>query len=212
VKNVSHSLYETVKRENTQLKREISMYKLSWMRKCLPVVLKYLNSFFKARPTGSAATYLVEAGRLLSGALDDNNDEQEKGDKLENICLALKMNETELKSCEHETDITKSCRQIIKYIYPDIKDRAKKLVSSMDDTQLQAIQGKISKYYLSPTIITFLDYARMAHPAQMKTPNSVLNNAIGNVFASDKRKLERMEMEKYTSNETNDGLEEEDDT
>ena len=48
----------------------------------------------------------------------------------------------------------------------------------------------------------------MAHPAQMKTSNSVLNNAIGNVFASEKRKLERIEMEKYASNETFDGSEE----
>ena len=52
------------------------------------------------------------------------------------------MSENELKSCEHDTDITKTCRQITKYIYPDVHARAKMLVSSMRAEQLQAVQGK----------------------------------------------------------------------
>lgn len=51
----------------------------------------------------------------------------------------------------------------------------------------------------------------MVHPAQAKIPNSVLNNAIGNVFATEKRKMEREEAMKSTSNETNDSSEDDED-
>jgi hypothetical protein len=49
-----------------------------------------------------------------------------------------------------------------------------------------------------------LEYTRLVHPAQCKVSNSILNNAIGNVFASDKRKLERKDIEKQLSNGTID--------
>lgn len=51
----------------------------------------------------------------------------------------------------------------------------------------------------------------MVHPAQAKTPNSVLNNAIGNVFATEKRKMEREEAIKSASNETSDSSEDDED-
>ena len=70
------------------------------------------------------------------------DDEDDVGEKLENICAVLKMTERQLKSCEHEVDITKTCRSMIKYIYPDANDRAKMLISSMDPGQRQAIQGE----------------------------------------------------------------------
>ncbi|CAF2953815.1 unnamed protein product [Rotaria sp. Silwood2] len=156
---VSHSEYEKMKRENMKLKKEINMYKKGWMPK----------------PSGPAANYFIEIGRALSGVTVDEPHEEEKGDALENICLALDMNEKELKSCEHDTDITKTCRQIIKFIYPDAKERSTMLVSSMDADKLKSIQR----------------YARLVHPAQSKTANSTLNNAIGNVFATDKHRYEK---------------------
>lgn len=93
------------------------------------------------RPTGPAANYFVDIGRILSGASNEENPDEDKGDKLESICTELKMTENELKSCQHDTDITKTCRQITKYIYPDVHARAKMLVSSMKAEQLQAVQG-----------------------------------------------------------------------
>lgn len=51
----------------------------------------------------------------------------------------------------------------------------------------------------------------MVHPAQARTPNSVLNNAIGNVFATEKRKMERKEIMESTSNETSDSSEDDED-
>ena len=83
----------------------------------------------------------MEIGKILSGVLNEENYDDEKGDKLENICARLEISENELKSCEHDTDITKTCRQITKYIYPDVHARAKMLVSSMRAEQLQAVQG-----------------------------------------------------------------------
>ena len=51
----------------------------------------------------------------------------------------------------------------------------------------------------------------MVHPAKAKTPNSVLNNAIGNIFATEKRKMERNGAMKSTSNETGDSSEDDED-
>lgn len=110
------------------------------------------------------------------------------GAKLEMIIETLRMSEGELQACQHETDITKTCRQIIKHLFRDPKERAKMLVSSMKADVLKSIQGEVfSSHYHYSTFI-FLEYARLVHPAQSKTSNSVLNNAIGNVFATDKRK------------------------
>jgi hypothetical protein len=99
-----------------------------------------------SRPIDSTATYFMEIGKILSGASIDENDEENKSYKLEKIRLALNFSEAGLKSCEHDTDITKTCRQIIKYIYEDPKERSMMLVSSMDNTKLQAIQLRISSY------------------------------------------------------------------
>lgn len=49
-----------------------------------------------------------------------------------------------------------------------------------------------------------LDYARLVHPAQSKTSNSVLNNAIGNVFATDKRKHGGVQEEAVSSEDGDD--------
>lgn len=54
------------------------------------------------------------------------------------------MNEKQLRLCEHETDITKTCRQIIKFIYPDPEDRARMLVSNMKEDELKAIRSQNS--------------------------------------------------------------------
>ncbi|CAF1366137.1 unnamed protein product [Adineta ricciae] len=168
---ISHSDFERALRENAQLKKELTMYKDNWM----------------PRPKGAAMTYFIDVGKVLAGAFD-NQDDEDKGEKLENICAALGMNEKELKSCEHETDITKTCRQIIKFIYRDSKERARTLVSTMNTNILHSIQ----------------EYAKMAHPALSKINNSVLNNAIGNVFATDKRRFERDGIQIFMGNDVND--------
>ena len=62
--------------------------------------------------------------------------------------------------------------------------------------------------YLSMTNLHFLEYTRMMHPAECKMPNSVLNNAIGNVFASEKRDQGRKAMEKRLSTERNNTVKE----
>ncbi|CAF1316274.1 unnamed protein product [Adineta ricciae] len=161
---------EKLARENVQLKKELDMYKENWM----------------PRPTGAAKNYIVDVGRVLSGEL--NNNEEDKGEKLENICTTLGLNEKELKSCEHKTDITKTCRQIVKKLYSEPKERAKLSVVKMDLQVLQAIHS----------------YAKLAHPAMSNIQNCMLNNAIGNVFATDKRKYENDETNVSEEEETED--------
>ena len=58
------------------------------------------------------------------------------------------MTEKQAISCEHDTDTTKICRQIVKFIYPDPTDRPANLVSTMTDGQLEAIQGNTSDYFV----------------------------------------------------------------
>ena len=79
---------------------------------------------------------------MLSGVLEKTYEENEdKEEKLESFCHILNMTERELKLCQHEVDITKTCRAIVKRYYPDANDRAKMLISTMDIRELQAIQG-----------------------------------------------------------------------
>lgn len=104
--------------------------------------------FLSARPTGAAAGYIIDMGKVLSGATIVDDIEEDKGEKLAFICRTLNMTEKQLLSCEHETDITKTCRQIIKFIYPDPKERAEKLVSTMTDGKLEAIQGNTSNCFI----------------------------------------------------------------
>ncbi|CAF3303572.1 unnamed protein product [Rotaria socialis] len=172
--------YEKLKLENKRLKKENEMYKNNWM----------------PRPTGPTASYFIDVGKILSGASINNDVEEDKGEKLLSICRTLEMTEKQLLSCEHKTDITKTCRQIAKFIYPDPKERAETLVSIMSSEKLKAIQ----------------EYAKMVHPAQAKTSNSILNNAIENVFAAEKRKMEIEEAMKSTeTNEINDSIEDDED-
>ncbi|CAF2139414.1 unnamed protein product [Rotaria magnacalcarata] len=188
---VSHSDYEKLKRENKRLAKEIDMYKNNWMRRSLIVLLRYQISFFPARPSGPTASYFIDVGKILSGFSNVETGEEDACKKLEDITLILKMSDTALKSCERDTDITKTCRQIVKYIYRDPQIRSRMLVSTMDVDILKAIQ----------------DYARMIHPLQAKTHNSVLNNAVGNVFATEKRKIERHETGEEASIEMDDSVE-----
>ena len=92
------------------------------------------------RPTGAALNYFIQIGKTLTGVSSKVDDEDDAGEKLEQICTTLKMTERELKQCEHEIDITKTCRSLIKHIYPDANDQARMLISAMDPGQLQAIQ------------------------------------------------------------------------
>lgn len=145
--------------------------------------------------------YFIEIGKVPSG-VSTKNAEEDEGEILEDICMTLNTTEADLKSCEHETDITKTCRSIIKRIYPKPTDRATMLISYMDSNQLKAVQSKLITLLLFLLISLLLAYARMVHPAQAKVPNSILNNAIGNVFASEKRYLDRKQMEKRSLSET----------
>ena len=104
--------------------------------------------FSSARPTGAAAGYIFDMGKILSGATIVDDVEEDKRDKLESICRTLNMTERQLISSEHNTDITKTCHQIVKFIYPDPKNRTAKLVSTMMDGKLEAIQGNASDYFI----------------------------------------------------------------
>ena len=101
------------------------------------------NRYFLARPSPTAATYFVEVGKMLSGRSnnEDGSEEEGDGEKLERIINTLNLSEKELHKLEHETDITKTCRHIIKRLYQNPRERAKMLVSSLDSKILKSIQG-----------------------------------------------------------------------
>lgn len=86
---------------------------------------------------------MIEIGKILSGTSNPSDEELDKEARFESILETLRMSESELLSCQHDTDITKTCRQIVKYLFRDPKERAKMLVSSMDAKILKSIQGTI---------------------------------------------------------------------
>ena len=84
----------------------------------------------------------MEIGKILAGVAANVDETEDKEEQIESFCDALDMTEKELKKCEHEVDITKTCRSIVKHLYPDVNDRGKMLISTMDVAILHAIQGK----------------------------------------------------------------------
>ncbi|CAF3496208.1 unnamed protein product [Rotaria sp. Silwood2] len=128
--------------------------------------------------TSSAlTTYLVHLGSSLS----KNDDEKEKQrkkkkkNKIRKISHVLNISQDELKYCKYTTDITKTCRAIIKLIYPDETERAEMLVTKIPKSKLQAIH----------------EYARFVHH-KPNISSHKLSNAIGNVFAATKHKKQKL--------------------
>ncbi|CAF3225791.1 unnamed protein product [Rotaria sp. Silwood2] len=166
--SISSKDYAKLERDNEDLKKQIDIYKTQWM----------------PRPTGDALAYFIETYKILSH--DSNNtkeDKQKEEKKLKEICNVLNTNEKNLIACKDATSITKTCRKIVKHIYPDTDQRAEMLVSLIPDEKLTAVQ----------------ELVKLMHPEQSNTSNFILNNAIGNVFASEKGKKEPKKMKEKHS-------------
>jgi hypothetical protein len=71
------------------------------------------------------------------------------GDRLADISGLLDLSDADLETARHPTDITKTVRQVTKLIYPDINDRRKMKISTMNKKIVQAIIGNISLYLSS---------------------------------------------------------------
>lgn len=93
-----------------------------------------------ARPTGAAAEYLLMATRPLT---EDNTNQtnERKSYPLQHLCDALQMTQNQLQQCTHTTDITKTCRKITRFLYPNNTDCAKLTIKLIDRQQLDAIHG-----------------------------------------------------------------------
>ena len=76
------------------------------------------------------ASYFIQMGQLLSGANADSKQQNDK-EMLKEICATLGLSEGNLKSCKHPNDITKTCREIVRKIYPNKSERAKQSVTVM---------------------------------------------------------------------------------
>ncbi|CAF1091203.1 unnamed protein product [Rotaria sordida] len=128
------------------------------------------------KPSGAAASYFIDVTKMLSNI--SNNEEQgktggsETKEKLNQIGQVLNLSNIQLKGCEHPTDITKSCRGIIKHLYPDFEARTKMLISLLPIEKLHGI----------------CNYIKIIHPSQCSISTHTLNNAIGNVFSAKRKK------------------------
>ena len=67
--------------------------------------------------------------------------QKNKKKKLKRICSILGLNIKQLHSCKDLT-ITKTCREIVRLMYPDKKSRAKKSVKKLGKKKVGAIRGK----------------------------------------------------------------------
>lgn len=70
---------------------------------------------------------------------NDRKSENDKEKEVTNISRILKLSKSQLKECEHDSDITKTCRNIIKIMFPDNTIRARKRISSMSSNKIHAI-------------------------------------------------------------------------
>lgn len=113
----------------------------------------YLFKTISFRPNREAASYFIQMGQLLSTENTDvqqqlpsteNTDvEQQKIKKIpKKICSTLGLNEAQLNLCKQTPDITKTCRAVVKEMYPDKAERAEQSVVRMGKKKVAAIRGK----------------------------------------------------------------------
>jgi hypothetical protein len=65
------------------------------------------------------------------------------GDRLADISDLLGVSDADLETVRHPTDITKTVRQVTKLVCPDIDERQKIKISTMDKKITQAIIGRL---------------------------------------------------------------------
>ncbi|CAF3957159.1 unnamed protein product [Rotaria sordida] len=121
------------------------------------------------RPTDQATNdYLIDIGRILSGAA--NVDADEKSDILLRVTSALDLTETQLQTCKGK-NIRITVRQIMKMIHPDTPIGFK--FADVDRDHIAAAR----------------EYARLMHPQEetMYTDGD-LNHAMGHFFAAKTHK------------------------
>jgi hypothetical protein len=79
---------------------------------------------------------------MLSDNGNDEKEQKEKEKKIDEIGRVLKLDVVRLKDCKHPSDITKTCRNIVKVLYPNVKTRAKTRLSSMPSKTVKTIRGE----------------------------------------------------------------------
>jgi len=76
--------------------------------------------------------------------------------KEEDIRGRLKLTERQLKLCKHESEITKTCRAIIKCLLPNSRKQASMSISQMSTQMKYDIRGNCTSNYYK--IIIFTDF------------------------------------------------------
>ncbi|CAF1400789.1 unnamed protein product [Rotaria magnacalcarata] len=157
--------YQKLLDENIQLKKQIEEYQKHWIPK----------------PVGETASYFIQLGKSLSNNTDRKQKEKKRRTKrkLNRIYRALNLTKGQLKTAQHSTDITKTCRSITKLMYPDVSTRATMLTSLLPNKTITAIR----------------EYAKLVHH-QPDASTYKLTNAIGNVFAAAKHEQENSKSSK----------------
>ncbi len=72
--------------------------------------------WFLNRPTGETAAYFLKISNIIKNKCSDVEEKEQK--KMENIAKILKLNVNQLTNCKQQS-ITKTCRNIIKTIFPN---------------------------------------------------------------------------------------------
>jgi hypothetical protein len=73
---------------------------------------------------------------------------REKEKKLKKLGKILNVSTEKLSACTHDNDIRKTCRSIVKHLYPDIALQRKMSFSSLSRGETRAIRGEhTTKYF-----------------------------------------------------------------
>ncbi len=83
---------------------------------------------------------MIKTLKLLLNEPDNEKTEEEKNKEIEKLAVVLGLKVGVLKSCK-KNNITKTCRQVIKEMFPISRVRAKKSISIMPRIQKEAIRG-----------------------------------------------------------------------
>jgi hypothetical protein len=118
-----------------------------------------------------------------------DNEEQETKQKQKketgNLAKILGLKYAMLKNCKRK-NITKTCRAVIRAMFPKPESRAKQRIAKMSRSKIDAIHSnyRIKDYNFIINFEYFPGFAVLMHPIESNTNPIVLNNAISNVFST----------------------------
>ncbi|CAF1271826.1 unnamed protein product [Adineta ricciae] len=149
----THQSYHQLVQENLRLKKKLKFYQLNYI----------------PRPTTSSIKHV----RGVRGIFDTDPSTMKRKEK--KFREKFNITKSDINAWKRRGSITKTCRDLVKHLYPSRDVQRSMAISKMSKKQKNEI----------------VEFARVIHLDQRDISDGLLRNAMGNVFSSEKHKKDK---------------------